>query len=131
VTASVLTPGEIHSVLSKWSKADIDLLWSMLDQTVMQPTGVKQMIDHALREKIPFIGLSDAHVQMGAYGALAVDYQDIGKQTLLVAQKVLREKKTLEPEVPRSLVFYINEDTRRKIGAAALLDVPNLKVIAY
>jgi putative ABC transport system substrate-binding protein len=100
---------EIPSALHKLEN-NVDLLWSIYDQTVYGPETAKYILLFALRKNIPFVGFSPQFAKAGALMALYGNYRDMGRQAALIAKKVLNNK---EPEYkyiePRETGIAINE----------------------
>ena len=68
-----------------------------------------------MRNRIPFVGLSQTWVKAGALYALDRDYEDIGAQCGELAVKILQgtSPSALPPVTPRKVVYSINLRTAR------------------
>ena len=71
----------------------IDALWIVPDETILAQAVVQQMLLFSYRRKIPVLGLSDRHAQMGALLSLSfASGEDIGRQAGESAKAVLGGK---------------------------------------
>ncbi|MCK5242678.1 hypothetical protein KAR34_09520 [bacterium] len=121
---------DIPSALKKITRKEIGVLWSIVDATVAKPEAVKMLIQHALKEKLPFLALSRYHVKAGALAALSVDYQDIGAQTAHLSKKMLADGTSQPAEEPRKLILFINKETQKKMDIGNLPELKGIQVIA-
>jgi putative tryptophan/tyrosine transport system substrate-binding protein len=101
----------------------IDALWLVPDETVLSQAVVQQMLLLSYRWKIPLLGLSDRHAQMGALFALSfASGEDIGRQAGELAQAILAGRPVTD--VPytnaRKLFLTVNLKTAQKLG----LEIP-------
>jgi putative tryptophan/tyrosine transport system substrate-binding protein len=101
----------------------IDALWIVPDETILSQAVVQQMLLFSYRRKIPLLGLSDRHAQMGALFSLSfASGEDIGRQAGELAQAILTGRPAAE--VPytsaRKLYLTVNLKTAQKLG----LEVP-------
>jgi putative ABC transport system substrate-binding protein len=129
IPIAVETQNDISSALSKLTRDQIDVLWSVVDPTVAQPEAMQMLIQHTLKEKIPFIALSKFHVKGGALAAFSVDYQDMGAQTAELAKEMLKNPKTRPAAMPRHLILFMNPDTQEKIGLKALPQIAGIQIV--
>ena len=100
-----------------------DVLWGIADQVVLTPQTAQPILLFSMRNRIPFVGLSENWVKAGALYALDRDYQDIGAQCGELAVKVLQgtPPASLPPVSPRKVVYSINLRTARHMK----LDIPS------
>lgn len=105
-------PGALES-LENWA----DVLWGISDHIVVTPETAKNLLLFSFRNRIPFIGLSQAWAKAGAFYALDRDYQDIGRQCGELATQVLegRSPSSVPPVAPRKVVFFLNQKTADQI----------------
>jgi putative tryptophan/tyrosine transport system substrate-binding protein len=121
-------PAEIGGLLNKLKQDGIQVLWSVLDRTTMASQVIAEEIKFQLSAKIPFIGLSEYHVEAGALAAFSVDFTSIGKQTANVANTMLSKGATsAQPENPEDIMVYINNQTKKSLGLSNLPEIPNLR----
>lgn len=97
----------------------IDALWILPDETTLPQAVVQQMLFFSYRKKIPLLGLSERHAQMGALFSLSfASGEDIGRQAGELAQAVLAGKPAAE--VPyttaRKLNLVVNLKAAEKLG---------------
>ncbi len=100
-----------------------DVLWGLADQVVLTPQTAQPILLFSMRNRIPFVGLSQNWVKAGALYALDRDYQDIGAQCGELAVKILQgtPAAALLPVSPRKVVYSINLRTARHMK----LDIPS------
>jgi len=97
----------------------IDALWIVPDETILAQAVVQQMLLFSYRRKIPVIGLSDRHAQMGALLSLSfASSEDIGRQAGEAARAVLGGK--APGQIPyttaRKTNFIVNLKAAQKLG---------------
>jgi len=94
-----------------------DVFWGITDQLVVTPQTAKSLLLFSFRNRIPFIGLSEARVKAGALYALDRDYPDIGRQCAELAEKILSGARAndLPPETPRQEAYVINRHTAEQM----------------
>ena len=101
----------------------IDALWIVPDETILSNAVVQQMLLYSYRQRIPLLGLSDRHAQMGALFSLSfASGEDIGRQAGELAQTILTGRAA--GDVPftnaRKVYLTVNLKTAQKLG----LDIP-------
>ena len=69
---------------------DADSLLAVTDKTVYSAKTAKSVLLFSFRNRIPFIGLSEAWVKAGALYALDWDYPALGRQSAELALKILQ-----------------------------------------
>jgi ABC-type uncharacterized transport system, periplasmic component len=80
VTREVSSPKEVVGALESMQDS-IDALWIVPDETTLSQAVVQQMLLFSYRKRIPLLGLSDRHAQMGAVFALSfASGEDIGRR---------------------------------------------------
>ena len=96
VTREISSPKEVVAALESFQDG-IDALWIVPDETVLSQAVVQQMLLFSYRRKIPLLGLSDRHAQMGALFALSfASGEDIGRQAGDLAQAILAGRAAAE-----------------------------------
>jgi putative ABC transport system substrate-binding protein len=118
VTREIGSAKEVVAALESFQDG-IDALWIVPDETVLSQAVVQQMLLFSYRRKIPVLGLSDRHAQMGALFALSfASGEDIGRQAGELAQAVLGGRPAAD--VPytdaRKLYLTINLKAAHKLG---------------
>jgi putative ABC transport system substrate-binding protein len=120
-----LVAREIHSAkeaipaLDTLGEQGIDALWVLPDETNLAPTVLQQMLLFSYRRKIPVIGLSESHAQMGAVLSLSfASSEDIGRQAGELANSILAGK--APAEIPyttaRRVRLTVNLKAAQKLG---------------
>lgn len=97
----------------------IDVLWSVADSTVFSPPAIQQIIVEAIKNKVPFMGLSPSFVKAGALFSMKWDDTDVGRQAGEAAIKVFsrpEEVSIIPVTTPRNLSLLINLQAARAIG---------------
>src|SRR5262245_49224067 len=122
VTREVTSPKEVVAALESMQDS-IDALWIVPDETTLSQAVVQQMLLFSYRKRIPLLGLSDRHAQMGAVFALSfASGEDIGRQAAELAQAVLAGGKA--SGVPytnaRKVALSVNLKAAQKLG----LEIP-------
>jgi len=107
---------EIPFAFEKLEK-NVDLLWTLYDQTVYNPEATRYILMQSLQKKIPVIGFSPHFAKAGALLALYGDYQDMGQQAALQALAVLNREETINRLArPGTVRITINEKVARFMG---------------
>ena len=101
----------------------VDALWLVPDETVLSQSMVQQMLLLSYRRKIPLLGVSDRHAQMGALFAMSfASGEDIGRQAGELAQAILAGRAVAD--VPytsaRKVYLTVNLKAAQKLG----LEIP-------
>ena len=109
---------ELPAALKKLDKA-ADVLWAIPDKTVYSNKTLKEVLLSSFRSRIPVVGLSGAWVKAGALYALDRDYQDLGRQTGVIAKKLLAGTSPgkVAPQTPSQVVYSLNAKTARHMKA--------------
>jgi len=90
--------------------AEVDVVWTIADGRIFTPQTTPALILAALRQRMPLIGLSVAHVRAGALAALYCDYEDVGAQAAALALRVLQGESpaSLPVTQPRRIGLALN-----------------------
>jgi putative tryptophan/tyrosine transport system substrate-binding protein len=118
VTREITSPKEIKAALESLQDG-IDALWILPDETTLAQPVVQQMLLLGYRKKIPVLGLSERHAQMGALFSLSfASSEDIGRQAGELAKSVLTGTRAAEIPytTPRKLNLTVNLKTAGKLG---------------
>ena len=122
IARQVRSPMELPDALESMNRR-ADVLWGVPDQIVLNSQTARPILLFSLRNRIPFVGLSDMWVKAGALYALDRDYADIGAQCGEAALKILRgaAPSSLPTAPPRKVVYSVNLKTARllKVGIKA------------
>lgn len=112
VTQSSDIPMATDSILSK-----VDVMTNILDNNVVN--SLPLILDKANEKKIPVFGSEIEQVKLGCIAAEGIDYLELGKQTGIMAAKILKgEIKASETkyEIFKNPNLYINKSTFEKLG---------------
>ncbi len=126
LSLAIEKPEEISTALAKLNPNTVDLLWMVPDRTLLAPATVQQLIQHAQRENLPLVGLSEYHVKLGALAAFSVDFDDIGVQTAQLARRVAEEGLRGQVEYARKIVIYVNPKVQKQLGLEDLSVFPEV-----
>jgi putative ABC transport system substrate-binding protein len=102
---------------------EVDALWLVPDESLLQRAVVQQMLLLAYRKRVPLLGLAEGHAKMGALLALSfASTQDIGRQAGELANEVLAGKSAgdLPYTTARQTALIVNLKAAQKLG----LEVP-------
>lgn len=107
-------PQDIPAALERIANS-VDVLWGIPDEVVLNPQTAKQLLLFCYRNKIPFVGPSQAWAKAGALYALDRDYADIGAQCGEMASSILTGTSAgaIEPQMPHKTTYYVNMKTAR------------------
>ena len=122
VTREISSPKEVIGALESFQDG-IDALWIVPDEMTLSQAVVQQMLLFSYRKRIPLLGLSDRHAQMGALFSLSfASGEDIGRQAGELAQAILtgRAASGVPPTNARKLFLTVNLKAAQKLG----LEVP-------
>ena len=122
VTREIGSAKEVIVALESFQDG-IDALWIVPDEMTLSQAVVQQMLLFSYRKRIPLLGLSDRHAQMGALFSLSfASGEDIGRQAGELAQAILtgRAASGVPPTNARKLFLTVNLKAAQKLG----LEVP-------
>jgi putative ABC transport system substrate-binding protein len=97
---------------------DIEALWLIPDSTVLTNESVRFILDSALERQIPVIGFSPEFTRLGALLSMSVNYGDVGRETGLLAKRILDGERLLpfNPVPVEQLKITVNLKTARFLG---------------
>ena len=106
-------PQQLRNLLS-----DVDALWLMPDSTVLTNESVRFILESALANQIPVIGFSPEFTRLGALLSLSVNYGDVGRETGLLAKRLLDGERLLplNPVPIERLKITVNLKTAKFLG---------------
>jgi putative tryptophan/tyrosine transport system substrate-binding protein len=118
IAKEISSPKEAIAALESLQGA-VDALWILPDETTLAQAVVQQMLLFSYRNKIPLLGLSERHAQMGALLSLSfASSEDIGRQAGELASSILGGKTAAD--VPyttaRRLSLTVNLKAAQKLG---------------
>jgi putative ABC transport system substrate-binding protein len=122
VTREVSAPKDAIGAIESFQDG-VDALWLVPDETVLSQTVVQHMLLLSYRRKLPLLGVSDRHAQMGALFAMSfASGEDIGRQAGEQAKAILGGRAV--SDVPytsaRKVYLTLNLKTAQKLG----LEIP-------
>jgi putative ABC transport system substrate-binding protein len=106
-------PQKLRRLLS-----DTEALWLIPDSTVLTNESVQFILESALERQIPVIGFSPEFTRLGALLSISVNYGDVGRETGLLAKRVLDGERLqpLKPVPVERLKISVNLKTARFLG---------------
>jgi ABC-type uncharacterized transport system substrate-binding protein len=119
ITREIHSPREAIPALDSLQGEGIDALWILPDDTILAPEVVQYMLLFSYRNKVPLLGLSERHAQMGALLSLSfASSEDIGQQAGELANSILAGKTAAEvPYTTARLVkLIVNLKAAQKLG---------------
>ena len=95
-----------------------DILLGIPDLGVYNRKTLKQILLFTLRNRMPFIGISEQYVKAGAFFCLTVDYREQGEAAAEMAEKVLEgfEPAAMPVKRPENIKLSINRNTAERLG---------------
>ncbi len=108
----------------------VDALWLLMaPELVSGERSLDTILAYALDHRLAVVGLSDAHVKLGALVAVSVDYQKEGEYAAVVAMEVVGGKSVGEVGVraPRNVIWSFN----RKVADEIEWEVPAMVRIKF
>lgn len=117
IAVHVASVDDVYSAIRFLGKRT-DALWMIPDTMVFTPESTEDLLLYALREKIPVIGLSPSYVKAGALFSLSCDYEDIGRQSGEMAQRIIDGDlpAAIPLEGPARTDLAVNLITAERIG---------------
>jgi putative ABC transport system substrate-binding protein len=122
VAREIASPKEAVAALESFQDG-IDALWILPDETTLAPAVVQQMLLFSYRKKVPVLGLSERHAQMGALLSLSfASSEDIGRQAGELAHTILGGKTAAE--VPFTTARRVNLTVNLKAAQKLGVEIP-------
>ena len=115
----VYSQDQIQQKLELLFRNQIQLLWSTADQKIYSKTSLQYILLSLNRFKVPFMGLSQSYLKLGAYVSLDPDPNHIGKKTALMAHRMIqnRQNPMITPvEFPDEVNYSVNEKVLNQFG---------------
>ncbi|MHC5228026.1 ABC transporter substrate-binding protein [Enterococcus sp. LJL99] len=119
VKTKVLTANstnDVQQVTTSLAK-DVDGIYIPTDNTFASAAAV--IGDVAKEKKIPIVAGSIEQVENGALATIGINYTDLGKQTGVMAAKILKgeaEPATMPVEKAKNLELFVNKEMAEAIG---------------
>lgn len=110
-------PQQLKALLST-----VDALWLVPDSTVLTNESIQFILESALAQHVPVIGFSPEFTRLGAFLSFSANYSEIGRETGLLAKRLLSGEKSLplNPVPAEHARVSVNLKTARFLG----LDIP-------
>src|SRR5262245_12237757 len=104
-----------------------EALWLVPDSTVLTNESIGFILETSLPSRVPVIGFSPEFTRLGALLSLSVSYGEVGRETGLLAKRILDgDRKLLVKPIPiERLKITVNLKTARFLG------IEFLKVVNY
>jgi putative tryptophan/tyrosine transport system substrate-binding protein len=117
IAKEIRSPGEIAGAL-KSLENDIDALWLWPDEAYLGDEILQRIFLFSFERKVPVLGLSERHTQMGAVLSLSyASARDMGRQAAEAVNKLLGDQRAMQMPivVPRQTKLTVNLKTARKL----------------
>ncbi len=103
-------PQQLRALLS-----EVEALWLIPDSTVLTNESIRFILESALGHQIPVIGFSPEFTRLGALLSISVNYGDVGRETGLLAKRILDGERLLplNPVPIERLKITVNLKTAR------------------
>lgn len=105
-----------------------EALFLLPDSTVLTNESIRYILELALERHVPVIGFSSEFTRLGALLSVSVTYQQVGRETGLLAKRVLDGERTGVPKpVPiERIKITVNLKTARYLGLSFSQEQNNL-----
>jgi putative ABC transport system substrate-binding protein len=114
---------EAISALDSLQDESLDMLWILPDETVLAPAVIEHMLLLSYRRKIPLLGLSERHAEMGALLSLSfASSEDIGRQAGELANIVAGGRPVTE--VPHTTARQVRVTVNLKAAQRLGMEIP-------
>ncbi len=126
VLVAISKKEEVKDYLDKLKPGEVDAIMDPADSMVTAAL-TEWGIEKAKELKIPLMMLSKGECEKGALACFGVDYIDLGKQSALIANQVLKGIKptNIPTETPRKFLFVVNLKTAQAINLEVSAEVLN------
>ena len=116
-------PQQLRALLS-----DVEALWLMPDSTVLTNESIRFILESALARQIPVIGFSPEFTRLGSLLSMSVSYSDVGRETGLLAKRILNGERLLplNPVPIERFKITVNLKTARFLGITFPKELTNL-----
>jgi putative ABC transport system substrate-binding protein len=123
VTTEKDVPQQLRTLLS-----NVDALWLVPDSTVLTDESIRFILESALAQQVPVIGFSPEFTRLGALLSLSVNYGEVGRETGLLAKRILDGERILplKPVPIERLKVTVNLKTARLMGMTFPKELNNL-----
>jgi putative ABC transport system substrate-binding protein len=117
VTREASTPGEVAKQLETL-KDKVDALWLLPDPKIVTSETVEVFVLSSLRNRLPLVSFTEAHLKKGAAAAFAIDLEDLGKQAAETVSQIMAGDSPAEIEEipPRKIRLRFNRQVMEHLG---------------
>lgn len=119
VARSVDSERDAIRQIDELAKEKIDVYWGVPDRFTLGPAFFDQLLLFSFRQRVPLMGISKRHADMGALLSLAAESsEDIGSQAGELAKAILAGKSAVDLPFTsaRKVELIVNLKTARKLG---------------
>jgi putative ABC transport system substrate-binding protein len=116
-------PQQLRALLS-----ESEALWLVPDSTVLTDESIRFILESALTKQIPVVGFSSEFTRLGALLSLSIDYGEIGRETGLLAKRILNGELPLplKPVSVKRIKITVNQKTARYLGIMIPKDLDSM-----
>lgn len=102
-------------------QGEIDCFWMIPDLTVTTPQTVEAILLYSLENRVPVLTFSEKYLRMGATISITYDLQKMGRQTAILAARILDGDNTALDTVHEveNTRISINSTVAEKLGISA------------
>jgi len=95
-----------------------EALWLLPDSTVLTDESIRFILESALAQHVPVIGFSPEFTRLGALLSLSVNYGEVGRETGVLAKRILDGERILplRPIPVERMKITVNLNTARFLG---------------
>jgi len=95
-----------------------EALWLVPDSTVLTDESIRFILQSALAKQIPVVGFSSEFTRLGALFSLSIDYGEVGRETGLLAKRIVNgeQQLPLKPIPVQRIRITVNQKTARYLG---------------
>ncbi len=106
---------------------EVDCLWAQADNLIYNVQSSEYIILTLIRNKLPFMAFSSSYVKAGALFALECDYVNIGRQSAILAIRILKgaDPKLIASVEPKKVMLVVNQRIAQLIGINIPLEIMN------
>ncbi|MBH0182737.1 MAG: ABC transporter substrate-binding protein [Nitrospira sp.] len=106
-------PQQLRMLLS-----ESDALWLVPDSTVLTDESIRFILESSVAKQVPVIGFSPELTRLGALLSLSIDYGEVGRETGLLAKRILNGDLPLplKPVAVQRIKITVNQKTARYLG---------------
>jgi putative tryptophan/tyrosine transport system substrate-binding protein len=106
-------PQQLRALLS-----ESEALWLIPDSTVLTDESLRFILESAVAKQVPVIGFSSEFARLGALLSLSVDYGEVGRETGLLAKRIVTGEQVLpfKPVPVQRIRIAVNHKTARYLG---------------